>query len=170
MKKKNNWRITLGMIVFFLGFGISLFVPVIALLNIPGNIKAVLMTIMIAAPEVLTIVSVALMGKEGFNFCKQKIFKFLKKHGPPDEVSPLRYKIGLVMFSLSLLIGWASPYVGHHIPFYEKHEIIFAISGDLILFSSLFILGGNFWDKIRSLFVREAKPLFPKKDCCSTNW
>ena len=27
--------------------------------------------------------------------------------------------------------------------------------------SSLFVLGGDFWDKLRSLFVREAKAVVP---------
>jgi hypothetical protein len=27
---------------------------------------------------------------------------------------------------------------------------------DLLLFSSLFVLGGDFWDKIRGLFIHDA--------------
>jgi hypothetical protein len=29
--------------------------------------------------------------------------------------------------------------------------------------ASLFVLGGDFWDKLRALFVREARAVFPEK-------
>jgi hypothetical protein len=37
-----------------------------------------------------------------------------------------------------------------------------AIVGDFILLFSLFVLGGNFWDKLRALFIRDAKVVFPE--------
>ena len=37
------------------------------------------------------------------------------------------------------------------------------ITGDIILLLSLFVLGGNFWDKLRALFIRDAKVAFPEK-------
>ncbi|MNT62036.1 hypothetical protein D3C72_1997240 [compost metagenome] len=42
-----------------------------------------------------------------------------------------------------------------------QHPHLVAMSGDLLLILSLFILGGDFWDKLRALFVREAKAVFP---------
>jgi hypothetical protein len=33
--------------------------------------------------------------------------------------------------------------------------------GDLLLISSLFVLGGDFWDKLRALFVHGAKVQIP---------
>jgi hypothetical protein len=38
----------------------------------------------------------------------------------------------------------------------------YAIGGDLLLLASLFVLGGDFWDKIRALFV------YSDKICSST--
>jgi len=32
---------------------------------------------------------------------------------------------------------------------------------------SLFVLGGDFWDKLRSLFVNKAKASFPEKAAAS---
>ena len=37
----------------------------------------------------------------------------------------------------------------------------YAVGGDLILLASLFVLGGDFWDKIRSLFIHDAEVHFP---------
>jgi hypothetical protein len=45
--------------------------------------------------------------------------------------------------------------------FREEHPRVLAFIGDLLLLVSLFILGGDFWDKLRALFVREAKVVFP---------
>ncbi len=36
----------------------------------------------------------------------------------------------------------------------------FAVGGDLLLLSSLFVLGGNFWDKVRALFLYDAEAHF----------
>ena len=38
-----------------------------------------------------------------------------------------------------------------------------ALGGDLLLLASLFVLGGDFWDKIRSLFIYDAKADFSKE-------
>ena len=34
--------------------------------------------------------------------------------------------------------------------------------GDLLLLTSLFVLGGDFWDKLRALFFHQAKAVFPQ--------
>ena len=35
------------------------------------------------------------------------------------------------------------------------------VGGDVVFFSSLFVLGGDFWDKLRALFVHGARAVFP---------
>ena len=94
---------------------------------------------------------------------KESIFGFLKKHGPPDVVSRRRYRIGLVMFTLPLLFGWLAPYAPQLVPGYEVHRFAVNLVGDLMFVSSLFVLGGDFWDKIRALFIHEARALVPKE-------
>jgi hypothetical protein len=34
---------------------------------------------------------------------------------------------------------------------------VYVIGGDVLLVSSLFVLGGEFWDKLRALFVHDAR-------------
>ena len=96
------------------------------------------------------------MGRAGFDVIKARFFSFIKKHGPPDRVSKKRYRVGLVMFSLPLLFGWLGLYFAHHIPVYEANLLAINIIGDLLLLSSLLVLGGDFWDKIRGLFIHDA--------------
>jgi hypothetical protein len=39
---------------------------------------------------------------------------------------------------------------------YETHRFIVSLIGDLMFVASLFVLGGDFWDKLRALFIHSA--------------
>ena len=95
-----------------------------------------------------------------WKFRKKRIFSFLKKHGLPDRVSLTRYRIGLVMFVLPILFAWLGSYGAHQIPGYESHRFVVSLIGDVMFIASLFVLGGDFWDKIRALFSYRAKAQF----------
>ena len=112
---------------------------------------------MFGFPELAILAAVAIMGKDGFNFIKQKIFGYFKKIAPADTVSKPRYRIGLIMFVIPFLIGWLLPYFAGLIESYSDYGIYINIGGDLLLVISLFVLGGDFWDKIRALFVQDVK-------------
>jgi len=161
-QKPPGWRFRLGLIIFVIGFSSPLLIPLVSASDLSTKWKAVLSgALAVGIPEVFSIVAIAIMGKSGFNYMKARIFGFLKKHGPPDVVSRTRYRIGLVMFALPILFGWLGPYVSHHIPGYEANRFIASAVGDLLFVSSLFVLGGDFWDKVRALFIYEAKAHFP---------
>jgi hypothetical protein len=44
--------------------------------------------------------------------------------GPPEQVSPLRYKIGLVFFIIPLVLAWLLPYIEHYLSAMENYKII----------------------------------------------
>ena len=117
---------------------------------------------MLAGSEVLGIVAVAVMGKSGYAYIKNRVFGFIKQYGPPAEASRTRYTIGLVMFAVPIVFGWLAPYAADLVPGYPGNEFTYAIVGDLLLLVSLFVLGGDFWDKLRALFIGGAKAVFPK--------
>lgn len=119
--------------------------------------------VLLVVSEVLGIIAVAIMGKSGFSFIKNRIFGFLKQCGPPEEVRRIRYTVGLVMFSVPILFGWVSIYIADQIPGFNNSPLPFALGGDFLLLSSLFVLGGNFWDKVRTLFIYDAKVHFSRK-------
>jgi hypothetical protein len=64
------------------------------------------------------------------------------------------------MFAVPIVFGWVVPYAADLIPGYTGHEITYGIIGDLMLLASLFVLGGEFWDKLRALFIHGAKAVF----------
>jgi hypothetical protein len=149
-----EWRLHLGLIILVVGFLSPLTIPLVTASELSARWKAIISgSLAVGIPEVFSIVAIAIMGKAGFNYIKARIFGFLKKHGPPDRVSLTRYRIGLAMFALPILFGWLGPYGAHLIPGYETHRFAVSLIGDVMFVASLFVLGGDFWDKIRSLFI-----------------
>ncbi|MEJ2286212.1 MAG: transporter suffix domain-containing protein [Desulfobacterales bacterium] len=160
---QTSWRLRLGLIVFVVGFLSPLLIPIVTASELPTKWKTVISTgLAVGIPELFSVVAIAIMGKPGYNYIKARFFAFLKKHGSPERVSPVRYRIDLVMFLLPVLFGWLAPYVPSIIPGYDLQGLMVNIIGDAMLISSFFVLGGDFWDKIRSLFVYGATTTFPK--------
>jgi hypothetical protein len=160
---QKRWRVHLGLIVLVIGFLSPLLIPLVSASALPTKWKAVISGLLaVGIPELFSILAVAIMGKAGFNYIKKLFFAFLKKHGPADKVSRTRYRIGLVMFGLPIFFGWLAPYVPIVIPGYDLQGLMFNLIGDLMFISSLFVLGGDFWDKVRALFVYGATAKFPE--------
>jgi hypothetical protein len=152
-------RLYTGGAIFVTGFLSPLLVPIVTYSSLPVGWKTTISgLLLVGVPELAMIVAVAVMGKAGFSYLKQLIFGFLGKHfAPPETVSLIRYRIGLVLFSIPLLFGWLVPYISGYFPIFDEYRLLFALIGDLLLFCSLFVLGGEFWDKLRALFIHKAK-------------
>ena len=157
-----GWRLRLGAALFGLSIALPVLgVPLVAVVGLSAATAGTISGAMLAGSEVLGLVAVAVMGKSGYALIKNHIFGLLRRYGPPAEVSRTRYVIGLVMFAVPIVFGWLAPYAVDLIPGYVGNEFTYAIVGDLLLLASLFVLGGDFWDKLRALFMHEAKAVFP---------
>ena len=147
-------RLYLGGFIFIIGFLAPLLVPLVTKSDLSTVWKTTLSGLLMAGiPELFMVITVSILGKEGYQYLKGKVFAFLKKHGPPQHVSRVRYNIGLVFFTIPLLFALLFPYLSHHFAVLEKIESVINIGGDVMFFTSFFILGGEFWDKIRALFT-----------------
>jgi hypothetical protein len=106
------------------------------------------------------VLAAAVLGKQGFALLKQKLFALLHKHTAPAAVSVGRYRFGLVMFCIPLLAGWLSPYLVRVLPALslEQGSLMPLILLDLMFASSFLVLGADFWEKIRRLFVYSQPP------------
>ena len=71
--------------------------------------------------------------------------------------SPDMSSAPVVMFTLPLVFGWLAPYLRDYFPDYNMHPIAFGLVGDFLFVGSLFVLGGEFWDKLRALFIHNAR-------------
>jgi hypothetical protein len=158
-------RMVTGSTIFIFGFTVPLLTPLFIDTSLPAGWKMTIAGLMIfGIPELIMMIAVAIMGKSGFAFLKEKLYGLFRKVAPPGKVSSGRYRVGLVLFVLPLLTGWLLPYLNHLLPSYESYRLIINIAGDLLLVSSFFVLGGDFWDKLRGLFVNEAKITFETGD------
>ena len=108
-------------------------------------------------------VVIAILGKPGFDWVKAMLFKALRRVAPAARVSRTRYWIGLGMLALPVLFGFVEPYAGGHLGITDENRYSYALVGDVLLVTSLFVLGGDFWDKIRALVVHDARVHFPSE-------
>jgi hypothetical protein len=159
-------RLIWGVVVWAAGWVIGLaLVPVVNGTDWSTALKATLNSILVIGfPKLFLVVAVAIMGKPGFAYLKSLIAARFRRLAPPATVSPTRYRVGLIMFVTLIVLGSIGPYIAHDLlPLRQEHPRLVAVSGDLLLVVSLFVLGGDFWDKLRSLFIREARVVFPAK-------
>lgn len=160
--QSTGWRLKLGAAMFVVSILLpAIAIPLVASMNFTGTQAATLSGILLAAAELLGLGAVAVMGKSGYLAIKAGVLTFLRRHGPPSTVSRTRYRIGLVLFTLPVLFGWVAFYALGPILELGLEPVSIAIGGDVLLLASLFVLGGDFWDKLRSLFVYDARALFP---------
>ncbi len=159
-----GWRIKIGFALFLFSLvGFPLLIPLMALVGVSGTRIAAVTGGLLVAAELTMVLGAAIAGKDGFAYIKATVFGVLKRYGPPKTVSRMRYRIGLVMFILPVLLGWAAPYFGDRIPGFETHTMVYAIAGDVLFAISLLVLGGDFWGKLQSLFIHNAYAVIPEK-------
>lgn len=132
---------------------LSFLVPILGFifpfLGLPTALAATLTGVFtVGIPEVMIILAVLFLGKETFNYYKNKLFKKRKK--APKKVSKLRYYFGLIIFLASPIPLYLNGYSPDLLPDAGRHYIL--MIGDLAFVLSFFILGGGFWEKIKALF------------------
>jgi hypothetical protein len=159
-------RLIIGVSVWAAGFVLCLaMIPVVNATSLADGMKATINGILLlGAPKLFLVIAVGIMGKPGFAYLKSLLAGHARKLAPPATVSPMRYRIGLILFVTLIVLGSIGDYLAADVfPMRQQHPRLVALAGDLLMLVSLFILGGDFWDKLRSLFVREAKVVFPNE-------
>jgi hypothetical protein len=149
-----GWRFKLGIAIFVLAFASWLLVPLAIAFKAPATAVAKLTGTLFITNKLLLVLVVAVMGKSGFQQLKKMAFGYLT---PAPTVGPVRHVIGLIMFCLPLISSFLEPYIDHLAPGFRPNRWEFQLLGDLMFIASFFVLGGNFWDKVRALFVRTAR-------------
>jgi hypothetical protein len=156
--RQTRTRFRLGASILIIGFLSPLLIPLVTATDLPMKWKTTISgALALGIPELFSIIAIAIMGKSGFIHLKEILSGLIKKYGPSERVSHNRYRIGIFMFIIPLLMAWILPYAGNLLPFYQANIIPFSIGGDVLFISSFFVLGGEFWDKLQALFIYDAK-------------
>jgi len=154
---RKDWRFYTGMTALVLSFVFPLLGLLIPLLGLPTAVTAVLMTVfVVGGPEVLTIAAVALLGKETLHYFLGKLKQTLWRVVFVQPVSRTRYYVGLTIFMVSIIPLYLAGYVPWILPEGEGRLYIL-VAGDLSFLGSMFLMGGEFWEKVRKIFVWEGK-------------
>ena len=158
---KNRLRFYLGLSCFALSWILPLFGFLVARLDLPLALKATSIGLLtVGGPEILAILAVVCLGKENLIIIKNKILALLKLIKPAGPVSRGRYRLGLVMFLLPLIPTYIMAYLPRWLPDSSPQRLYVNLAADFLFLTSLFVLGGDFWDKLRALFVYDARAQF----------
>ena len=156
-------RFQVGVAFFVLGWVAPLFIPLVAATDLSVEWKTTISGLLVlGGPELCSLICVALLGKSGFLYLKTKVFALLKRAAPPARVSRMRYRLGVSIWVFMFVYGSTVYYAPELIPGYDEHRLVMNLSSDLLFVASFFILGGDFWDKFRALFLYEAKAVMPE--------
>jgi hypothetical protein len=137
-------------------FVLWLLIPLAASMGTPAARIAALTGTIFVANKVLLLTCIAVMGKGGFQHLKEIVFGHAKRLAPSRTVGPTRHAIGLVMFCVPLVWAMLESYVDRFWPGLRPNIWQLQALGDLMLIASFFVLGGDFWSKVRALFIRTA--------------
>ena len=153
-----NWKFYLGLACFgsawILPFG-ALLVPY---LGLPSATAAVVSgTLLLGVPEVLILASVALLGKETFQYLKDKALGVLKLPQGWSKASKGRYHLALFVMVATTLIQWLGIYHSPILSSDPERLVHVRITLDILFLISVVMAGSQFWEKFRRLFVYETE-------------
>jgi hypothetical protein len=123
----------------------------------PASTKAAIWSVLFFAPEVGTLLGAAMMGKENYERFKTAVFAIIRRIKPAGNISLMRHRIGLVMFLAPIIPTYIQAYKPEWLPDSTPWRWQVKIAADLIFIASMFVLGGDFWDKLHALFTHEAR-------------
>lgn len=152
-----NWRLVAGVSVLGLAMVLPLAALFVPLLGLPVAQSAVIAGALVAgAPEVLMLLAVALLGRQNFDRIVGAAKRFFHSTFFSTPVSRARYHVGLAICVLSFIPLYVAGYVPSWMPAGHGRIAILA-AADLAFILSFFVMGGEFWEKFRRLFVWEGK-------------
>lgn len=157
---EKNWKYYTGIGLFCVSFLPYVFVfLILPFLEVSGADSISMVSSLLILSELLFLAAVAILGKPFIKMLKERILSVFKRTpGPVRPIGRLRHTIGLILFFCSLIMPtlfleiflfMSSSPLDHDLTLYGL------ITFDLIFIASIFILGEEFWDKLKKLFEWE---------------
>jgi len=158
MKPEKDWKYYLGLFLFIYSFAPICTVELLFLLPLTTSEKASAALVYVGSGEIAFLCAVALLGKPFVELLKAKIKGFFiskKPAAPPEPITKTQHAIGVTLFFMSFLpypVAEAILFFGHPTG-RDLHYLVAAmLTGDVIFIISLFVLGGEFWERLKNLF------------------
>ena len=152
---KKDWKYYLGLSLFiysFLPFSIVAVLPFTGMTLAQLGIFAV---VFLASGEIALMCAAALLGKEFLAALKKRIMALFKRTHEPKPVSRATHRFGITLLIASTLPYYA---VMVYLLFFSHREAVInflawaLVAGEAAFMAGLFILGGQFWDRLKHLF------------------
>jgi hypothetical protein len=154
---KKDWRFYAGITAMVLAVVMPLCALVVPMLGLSTTQSALLAGVLLAGgPEVLCILAVALLGKDTFRYFTHRVMTALRRAVIDQPASKARYYTGLVVILLSWLPAYIYAYAPTLMPGGDARIYVLAAM-DLAFVVSVFLMGGEFWEKVRRIFVYEGR-------------
>jgi hypothetical protein len=157
-------RLYIGIAVFSLSFFMLLTGLFVSTFFHDHFTKALVLSIFWISGPLMKIACVAILGKPSYLWIKAKFRHHYVRVVRPYHESRIRYNIGLVMFCFPIIPNYIMAYAPQIL--YESFYFRLGINAslDAIFVASLFVLGGDFWDKLKSLFIFSARASFEEEE------
>jgi hypothetical protein len=162
MKAPENpgFRFYVGLVIFIASF-IMLPTGLVLREFVAGSFwKGFVLGVFWISAPLMKIGSVAILGKASYAWINYQMHYFYHKVTKPHQITLLRYNLGLVLFILPFLPNYMISFMPHLIPISLTTRYFIIVASDVMFLASLFVLGGDFWDKLRALFIYRAKARF----------
>ena len=164
-----TWRYKVGLFMIIAGNLVILVALVLPLLGVGAGIVGT----MVLAGEIVSLGSIAFLGKEGFKAIKAKAFAFVKA-GYAARVGRVRHYFGIVLLCTNvlttfilMLYAWTAfdattpenpmPAIWG-LDFAQQASLVFwlFLIGEIPFLVAIYVLGADWWGKFRRIFVWEA--------------
>ncbi len=161
-----SWRYRIGLGLIVGGHGVI----VLGLLSPLIGVSAGIAGAMILGGELISLASVAVLGKDGFLAIKSKLLGFMKA-GFAAPVGRTRHRVGIALLCTNALTtallaayAWAGfeattpetpmPTVWG-MDYADQASLVFWLFaiGELSFLIAIYVLGADWWDRFRSLFI-----------------
>ncbi len=160
MEMEKNWKYYLGItLVLYSVFPYVFSAAVLPFLPVSSVQAVSIATALVVSGEISFLIAVALLGKPFIQMFKAKIkalFRRKKDAAPPRPVGRTRHSIGVSMLLVSFFVPYLLTEIALYFEYVEKYGhtdlLILMISGDLLFVASLFVLGDEFWGRMKALF------------------
>jgi len=154
---KKDGRFYAGLTALILACVMPLLALAVPFLDLSTGVAATVVGVLVAgAPEVLVLVAAALLGKETLHYFIDRAKRAVSSAVTLKPVSKPRYYVGLAIAVGSVLPLYLYGYFPETMPS-GNARIYILVASDLSFIISVFILGGEFWEKFRGLFIWEGK-------------